>query len=157
MDYGKKAGDFSDGNGFYLTSNFQFAKAWSTNMMKKETSAVIVFSVDDPKDTVNEYEGLEYLSGEQGWVDIVTYYRNSSPFNGSNRKRREMESHRKYIYGPISNDGCNARNKHWRPSVRDSSRFGGKKGVPMMQLCIKDDFLADDLFDFSKISVIFFV
>jgi len=33
--YGKRCGDFSDGNGFYLTSNFQFAKAWPVNFMKK--------------------------------------------------------------------------------------------------------------------------
>ena len=70
--YGKKCGDFSDGNGFYLTSSFQFAKMWPTNFMKKPTCAVIVFAVDDSKDTFNDYKGLE-LSGDQEWKDIVTF------------------------------------------------------------------------------------
>jgi len=152
--YGKKCGDFSDGNGFYLTSNFQFAKAWPVNFMKKSTCAVIVFTVDDPKDMFNDYKGLE-LSEDQEWKDIVTYYRNGSHFNGSERKRLAMESNRRYIYGPLSKDGNKCKSgENWTPSVRYWSCE--RKKIPYMQLCVKDSFLAADIFDFSSIFVIFF-
>ena len=123
--------------------------------MKKSTCAVIVFAVDDPKDIFNGYEGLK-LSEDQEWKDIVTYYRNGSQFKGSARKRLAMESNRRYIYGPMSKDGSKARHgENWTPSARYWS-CDGKKNAPIMQLCVKDDLLAADIFDFSSIFVIFF-
>lgn len=48
-------------------------------------------------------------------------------------------------------DGSKAKNPQWKPRVRDSS-----SGEPLMQLFLKDDFLADDIIDESNIHVIFF-
>ena len=123
--------------------------------MKKKTSAVIVFNVENPKHFLENYRGLQFLSGSQEWEDILTYYRNGP--TGTLSKRLKKEARRKYIYGPISMDGSKAKNPHWKPKVRDSLPYGGSSDMPLMQICLKDDFLAADIIEKSNILVIFFV
>jgi len=154
LDRGKAAADFSDEKGFYLTPNFQFAKAWPQKM-KKKTSAVIVFDIENPREVFQNYQGLEFFSGSQDWENIVAYYRNGAL--GSSKKRREKEAARKYIYGPISMDGSKVKDPNWKPRVRETIRKGETLERPPMQLCVKDDFLSEDIFDMSNIFVIFFV
>ena len=154
LEFGKARADFSDQKGFYLTSNFQFAKKWPQSMMKKKSTAVIVFKIEDSDEFFHRYKGLEFLSGNLEWEKELQYYRNGAQENS--KKRREKESTRKYIYGPLSMDGSKANNPQWKPRVRDSSSYGGNSGEPLMQLYLKDDFLADDIIDESNILVIFF-
>ena len=72
---GKEGGDFSHKNGFYITSNFSFAKSWSQKM-RKNTKAVIVFNVEDDQ-IFNSYKGLKLSSDEQEkWTKTVKYFRN---------------------------------------------------------------------------------
>ena len=159
---GKRGGDFSDGLGFYLTSNFEFAKAWSKKMMRKETSAIIVFDTHCDTDLFSDYIGLELSSADQEWEEIIQYYRNGASEEKKNKKRLALERKRQYIYGPISYDGCSSNKPNWKPRARLRTKLHNQKlenediSPYLMQLCIKDELLACDIYDKSKMFVIFF-
>ena len=130
---GKERGDFSDGEGFYLTSNFYFAQNWAQTH-NENGAAVVVFKVQN----LNFEGGLE-LSRENiaKWNKIVTYYR-----NGSTDVNLDYLDDYTYIFGPISKDGgkCD-KDPNWKPRIR-SDPMGNK----LYQVCLKDKALARDFY-----------
>ena len=157
---GKLGGDFSNGFGFYLTSDLEVARVWSHKMMRKETSAVIVFDTKGNNNLFQEDKGLTFLAANDQWENIVKYYRNRVNEVKKTRQLMALEHQRKYIYGPMSMDGSSAKSANWRPRPRFRDYCHGLENKDsksiVMQLCIKDDFLALDFFEGSDIFVIFF-
>ena len=130
--------------------------------MKKETSAVIVFDTQCDTDLFADYQGLELSNADHEWEDIIQYYRNGLNEERKNKKRLALERKRQYIYGPISMDGCSSQNPNWKPRARlrkksdNPNSENENSDSHFMQLCIKDELLACDIHDKSKMFVIFF-
>ena len=130
---GKENSDFSDGAGFYVTSNFDFAQSWA-DMISDKDGAVIVFKVEEELFR----EGLE-LSRENSalWDKVVTHFR-----NGCEDVNLESLDEYPYIFGPISKDGMKSdKNKNWKPRVRTDPM-----GNHLFQICLKDKKLATDFY-----------
>ena len=127
--------------------------------MKKETCAVIVFDTKNNTGLFPENEGLTVATPNEEWANIVKDYRNRVNEMKKTRAWLTRERQRKYIYGVMSRDGNSARTPNWRPlprlNVYNNSENKTEKPF-VMQLCIKDDFLALEFFDISEIFVIFF-
>ena len=156
---GKLGGDFSHGSGFYLTPDLEFAISWSNKLMKKETCAVIVFDTKSNTGLFPEGDGLVVPTPDEEWASIVKDYRNRVNEERKTRAWLTRERQRKYIYGVMSKDGNSAKAPNWRPLPRSKVYNNSENKTAksfVMQLCIKDDFLALDFFDISEIFVIFF-
>lgn len=125
---GKQNADFSDSEGFYITSNFYFAHNWA--QMNHQEAAVVVFKVE--KDLFRD--GLE-LSREDSakWDKVVRYFR-----NGCKDRKLEYLDEYPYIFGPISKDGMKSQsNPNWKPRFRSDPM-----GNHLYQICLKDKRLA---------------
>jgi len=135
---GKTGGDFSDGGGFYLTSDYRFAHKWPQQMMKKPNSAVIVFEVKS--DIFSSRKGLQFHEANEDWKNTVGFFRNGKDHkwvNNSSSKAKSLKR-QSYILGPISRDGSEKRRQNWCPQARIPQIF---------ELCLKDDLLAEDFYD----------
>ena len=133
---GKAAGDFSDGDGFYLTSNFQFAKEWPVKMMRKPTTAVIIFKVDP--NLFSNYQGATCQDADEEWESMVRYFRNGKDSSACRKKKSSKFKRLQYVFGPISRDGSNAKSACRKPKPRDPLMF---------ELCLRDNFLVEDFHD----------
>lgn len=136
LQRGKDCGDFSDGNGFYLTSSYTFAHHWPQSMMKKSNTAVLVFKIKN--DAFTESKGLTFDTADENWEKCVGFFRNGKDSAwAKGRKARELKG-ASFICGPISKDGSKIKYAHWRPSPRSPLMF---------QLCLKNEFLAEEFFN----------
>ena len=140
---GKERGDFSDGLGFYLTSNFSFAQDWAHKVVQVTQSedgagavvgAVVVFKVESGSFN----GGLELTKEDTKWSKVVEYFR-----NGSNDRKLQYFNEYPYIFGPISKDGgkCES-NPNWKPRVRSDPA----PGKHLYQICLKDRALAEEFY-----------
>lgn len=124
--------DFSDGRGFYLTTNFGKAKDWAFSITRKP--AVLIFSI--PKSLLENAKKLSLLeeSEHTEWKKIVDANR-SGNLDWQMRKRlKEYQC----IEGPVS-------------SVSD----GIRKAIPYSyQLCIIDEKFADVISKYLKKTVV---
>jgi len=140
LEKGKNGGDFSDGRGFYLTSDYKFAHKWPQQMMKKPNSAVIIFEVKS--DTFSSRKGLQYHEANKDWENTVGFFRNGKDYNWvDSRKKGQSLVRQPFILGPISKDGSEKRRHNWCPKARNPQIF---------ELCLKDDLLAEDFYDCGK-------
>ena len=93
---GAKRRDFSDGRGFYLTPDLQYALDWAFNSTRKP--AVLVYQADSSK--IKSFKGYS-LSGrdkEDKWKEHVKQYQSGHP---TKQLRRTMEEY-DYVVGPRS-------------------------------------------------------
>ena len=130
---GGERGDFSDGAGFYLTSNFDFAYNWAR--MNHEDGAVLVFKVHKEL-----FQGGLELSKENTakWEKVVSFFR-----NGCVDVKCEYLEDFNYIYGPISKDGNkSSKNPKWKPRCRSDPM-----GNHLYQVCLKDKVLAREFYN----------
>lgn len=134
----KRGADFSDGNGFYVGTSYHFAKEWAKSRpkaKKAKSSAVIVFRLNH-NEILNPRKGLVLSENDKKeWEDVIKFFRNRK--QDMTRKGRALTKH-KYIFGPMSNDGTNSRDKNWIPKMQiDASN------QYVYQLCLKDADLAE--------------
>merc|ERR1711915_787407 len=140
LEKGKQGGDFSDGNGFYLTSSYKFAHAWPQKM-KKKTDAVIVFKLDESCNPLASVSGRTFLTDDQEWKTLVRFFRNGKdPKECGPGKAKKLKKD-KFVYGPISYDGSSSKNPNWQPRARDPLQY---------QLCIKDDEVAEKFYNAGR-------
>ena len=130
---GKAGGDFSDGDGFYTTSNFAFAKDWSKKLMRKPNTAVIIFK--KPSNLFSNYEGEEFPTADKNWESAVRYFRNGKDASECGRKAGNKFKRLDCVFGPISKDGSVAKQPNWTPRPRDPLKF---------ELCLRNSLLADE-------------
>lgn len=136
LDKGKDGGDFSDGRGFYLTTNYSFAHWWSQSMMKKENSAVVVFKLQNK--VFLERKGKQFLVDSDEWRSAVRYFRNKKDSSKCGVKKAKEFKGCPYMFGPISRDGSSVKLPNWSPKARIPTVF---------ELCIKDDFMAEEFYN----------
>jgi len=141
LNKGKSGGDFSDGKGFYVTSDYMFAHRWPQKMMKKPNSAVVVFKIDNMDIFSNSpRKGKEFSEANSEWEKTVGYYRNNRDFKNwfdTKKKGKKVDSYH-FIFGPISRDGKDNKMRTWKPRPRDPLIY---------ELCLKDDLLAEDFYN----------
>ena len=131
---GKENSDFSDGAGFYITPNFDFAQTWAQRIHKKD-GAVVVFKVEN-----DLFRGGFELSRENSekWGKVVRYFR-----NGCKEVNLDYLDEYPYIFGPISKDGMKSQNNpNWNPRMRSDPILGNH----LYQICLKDKTLANDFY-----------
>ena len=140
LDKGKKGGDYSDGRGFYLTSDYKFAHLWPQKMMRKPNSAVIVFKLKS--DVFANRKGIQFCDASKEWENTVGFFRNGKDYKWvSGRKRGKELTASNFILGPISKDGKDKNLPSWFPRPRKPMVF---------ELCLKDDLLAEDFYDLGN-------
>lgn len=146
---GRAMQDFSDGDGFYLSSHFKEAKMWAHAWSRP---AVILFN----KKSVahQKFKGLNLcFNNETRWAQIVKYNR-----CGRSRKclpekdLREAFDESDYVMGPRSTDGRKGTPENesyltWQP-------LGYEEGC--QQLCIKSKEMADAVGEVDNIEGVIF-
>ena len=147
LEKGKAGADFSDGNGFYLTSSYDFARKWPLKM-SKETNAIVVFKIENTEQILSERVGKSFMEGDDSWKAILRYFRNCKDSQECGLKKGKEFRRMQYVYGLMSCDGDRSKDSKWQPRPRIP---------PVYQLCIKDDFLAEEVFNNgSNIHKVFF-
>lgn len=118
---GQHFGDFSDGHGFYVTEDLEFAENWAR--MSHGNGAIVVFTVS--KGLLKG--GLEIADNNIAlWRTVVAHFR-----NGCNNIKLEKLDDFPYISGPISRP-----NKQLSASLHPTHRHN-KQGRHMLQVCLK--------------------
>ena len=145
LDKGKAGADFSDGRGFYMTNNFQFALDWSKKFMKRKNTSVVVFELENPENIFSKYKGKCFDTADDTWVECVQYFRNKKPWAMENEILKGL-SRADFIFGPTSKDGSSAGTDNWTPAARVPPKY---------QLCVKNLILSDELFVKCSIRIIF--
>ena len=131
---GTKRASFSNGDGFYMTSDFEFAFHWSQCIPTPEPfeSAVIVF--EDNNKTLNTTKNGICLNDDSPQLHkIMNYFKRNENRYGLGMTKAEVKTIESYdfIFGPIP--------KHQTPkSVEDETKF---------QLCIRRGDMADRFFN----------
>ena len=137
IEKGNGARTFSDGCGFYLSRDIDFAIEWAKNT--GDRAAIIVFRI--PRQVFLAHEGLDVSSSEELWKDCVAYN-----LSGKARKTENKTAYRnaQYIEGPML----------WCGDHRPENCCGCCCCC-CYQFCIKGYELADDIFPYID-SVIYF-
>ena len=98
--------DFSDGKGFYLSTDFEKAHEWprrtALSKKRKASTAVLVFKAST--DLFQESDGKTFPDDCDEWRSVVTFFR-SNKANYENPRQRQRFNRLKYIFGPMSGDG----------------------------------------------------
>ncbi|CAH3029354.1 unnamed protein product, partial [Porites evermanni] len=144
---GRRNGDFSDGKGFYLCKNFDYALNTMWARQRPPNSAVVVFQVNRTELRHGIINGLNLQHDLSGWIEAVSLFRTHLQDTKSRRKSKEDEKMFKdkdkfdFIEGPI----CSEAHCFSNPYPIDDS----------YQFCVKSQVCAE-LFDRSLHSVVFF-
>ena len=98
--------DFSDGKGFYLSTDFEKAHEWPMRRAlakkRKASTAVLVFKAST--DIFQETDGKTFRDDCDEWRSVVTFFRsNKSKYETPLQKKQYKRL--KYIFGPMSGDG----------------------------------------------------
>ena len=98
--------DFSDGKGFYLSTDFEKAREWPMRRAlakkRKASTAVLVFKAST--DIFQETDGKTFRDDCDEWRSVVTFFRsNKSKYETPLQKKQYKRL--KYIFGPMSGDG----------------------------------------------------
>ncbi|XP_028409893.1 uncharacterized protein LOC114532557 [Dendronephthya gigantea] len=130
---GKVRCDFSNGKGFYLVNDFEYALNWA---QKDKAAAVILFKITH--DHLNGVQGLD-LSGSERHKDleaIIKFFRSGEQHRNklSEKLKHEVKSC-DYIVGPISRD-----------NVKD-----------VQQICIRKEEMAGSIGDMLFIEGVVFL
>jgi len=134
LSKGKRGADFSNGSGFYVTPEYDFAEQWP-GKYKRESQAVIVFK--NNKEILSG--GKEFSRVDEKWKDMVKWYRNRKDVKDSGISRykgKEFDKF-KYIFGPMTAD--------FNSALTNPTQRGNK-----VQLCLKEDNLAEDFYNYGK-------
>ena len=105
LDKGKEAQDFSDGNGFYVTNNFDEADTWANRRFPWGT-AVLVYRIDKRELRGDDDDnGLDLRNDKGMWRQVVREYRHAgedSKMKKVDRKafRKELSRSYDFIEGP---------------------------------------------------------
>lgn len=145
----RKAQDFSDGDGYYVSNSFDDALEWAyDNTCPGEGQAVLVYRVNKKElRGENNDNGLDLRDNkEKEWLEVVREYRR--PYL-SDRRRRSRPNNRLrkeckqlyFIEGPITSGSNN-------PPSTDYNNDSH-------QLCVRNEICAQ-LFNISLHSVVFF-
>ena len=123
---GAKKCDFSHGDGFYVTDNYEYALQYSKK--HKAQRAVILFNISD-----DCLKGRLDLSGRERREDLKSvrkYFQSGAPRRNHELTRALMQELRncKCIIGPISRDGMSSNN--WED---------------VQQICIRDEKMAENI------------
>ena len=96
---GNEKQDFSDGCGFYMSTNLDYAKEWAEKSTFLSVPALVVFKI--PDNLFAKYDGITFTSPEDKWHDIVMYNR-----SGRRKCKTPLEVKRifsvDFIEGPIN-------------------------------------------------------
>ena len=132
--------DFSDGNGFYLADDFDYAL--TQYAMIRKYAALLIFHISDDCLT----RGLD-LSGPENRKDlraVVNYFKSGgSKKHGLDKKLYNSIQNCHYIFGPISRDG------------KDDGK--SSKWDSVNQICIKNKDMAKEIGGPSHIAGIIFL
>jgi len=144
--------DFSYGNSFYITNNFDFAFDWSKHFNRcRPDAAVVVFKLKD-KTIFSERKGKTFAGYGKEWTETVSYFRNKANHIDAkiSRSKGIKLKEFKYFYGPCSNDGDKVKFENFKPGARMTKEHrAGRESVSkyVYQLCLKDDCLAEDFYN----------
>ena len=104
LEMGKQAQDFSDGNGFYVTKNFEEADTWAKEHFK-DGKAILVYRIDKIElRGDSDDNGLDLTNDQVRWREVVTEFRlagKGSRMKKGDRKtmRRDLQNY-DFIEGP---------------------------------------------------------
>lgn len=136
--------DFSDGDGFYLTSDSKHAVTWAT---KVKTGAVILFKVSEHM--LTRFQHLDLRSDQAAWKRIVKFNRNGRQRSGRLLKDLSDKYRRcDYILGPMCGNGAGCNDELWQP-------LGFGNGRP--QVCVKSEHMAECISNRQNICGIVFM
>ena len=103
--------DFSDGYGFYLSTDMEKAHEWPMRraLAKKRGSSTAVLVFKASKDLFEESNGRVFSEANDDWKSVVTFFRKrkghyESPVKFTKDQRNQYKK-LKFIFGPMSGDG----------------------------------------------------
>ena len=103
--------DFSDGYGFYLSTDMEKAHEWPMRraLAKKRGSSTAVLVFKASKDLFEESNGRVFPDANDDWKSVVTFFRKrkghyESPVKFTKDQRNQYKK-LKFIFGPMSGDG----------------------------------------------------
>lgn len=141
---GAQKQDFSDGDGFYLSK--QFDEALRRAQHRRTSSAVLVFRIKKTElrgDNNDKGYNLQHPDMKKEWQDVVRKFRNGMV---DSKSRKEMNRQYQFIEGPMASiSGKNSASVSY-PRQKDDS----------YQLCVRTESCAK-LFDRGLHSVVFSV
>ena len=113
VESSKRGLDFSDGKGFYLSTDFEKAHEWPMRRAlakrRKASTAVLVFKAST--ELFQESDGKAFPDDCEEWRSVVTFFRSRKGQyeSSASLSRQEKQRYRKlkYIFGPMSGDGLN--------------------------------------------------
>ena len=130
--------DFSDGDGFYVTDNYEYALQYSKK--HKAQRAVILFNISD--DCLKGKLDLSSRERREDLKSVQKYFHSGAPRRNHKLDRALMREVRncKCIIGPISRDGMKS-----------------NKWQDVQQICIRDDKMAENIGNPSNVVGIVFL
>ena len=130
--------DFSDGDGFYVTDNYEYALQYSKK--HKAQRAVILFNISD--DCLKGKLDLSSRERREDLKSVQKHFHSGAPRRNYKLDRALMQEVRncKCIIGPISRDGM--KNNNWQD---------------VQQICIRDDEMAENIGNPSNVVGIVFL
>ena len=140
VNIGSQQQDFSDGSGFYLTPDYEYALNWSKG--KGSEAAVLVFDIDL---TSVGFQGMDLSDRDVDWEKIVSYNRCGrckDKFKLPNDLQKEFKNC-DYIKGPMGSGGNSF-----------TKQILGCDGSKIMQICIRSRKMAE-VFSRNLSAVIF--
>ena len=101
VEASKRGRDFSDGKGFYLSTNYEVAHIWPTQRTKGTNTAVLVFRATP--ELFKATEGITFEEDNDEWRSVVSFFRKGKM--GPDAQKKKMYKKLKFIFGPMSGDG----------------------------------------------------
>ena len=140
LDNGKLRCDFSHGRGFYVADKFRYALEYA---QKSKAAAVIMFNISG--DCLERGLDLSGLNRRKVWKSVTDYFHSGAPKRNHKldpKLYNEIKSCN-YIFGPVSRDG------------RDGIK--SRKCENVLQICIRDEEMSDEIGSLSRIAGIIFL
>ena len=137
IEGGNKKLCFSNGNGFYITSNLEFAYHWSlcTLIPSEQLESAIIIFEDNDKSIETTNNAVQLDNDSPHYSKVIHYFRHNKCKIKTNATKEEMNSIQRYdyIFGPIP-----------------TNNPLGKENEVDFQLCLRNQNLADKFFNNSK-------